>query len=251
MEKFSAARYYQIARFMEQIRLEYVARMTEEGPTVVLGEAAKEQLNRFLEHVTPDLRAIGLGMSLKSVDRIRTWLKTAITNEKVAAVILELDWRIRDEMADEMFMYVPPDRVKFYDQPELLGKGILLKFSDAQFDIVEAGNCYALRRSTACVFHLMRIMERGVQAFGRALGVSLVNEKNWQNILDEVNARIEELPKSDPKRVELAQAAASLYAVKLAWRNEVMHPKETYTLEEADNLIRQVGIFMQQLATIV
>ena len=30
-----------------------------------------------------------------------------------------------------------------------------------------------------------------------------------------------------------------------------MHPKDTYTLEEADNLIRQVRIFMEQLATIV
>lgn len=31
-------------------------------------------------------------------------------------------------------------------------------------------------------------------------------------------------------------------------RNEVMHPTDTYTLEEADNLIRQVRIFMEQLA---
>ena len=49
----------------------------------------------------------------------------------------------------------------------------------------------------------------------------------------------------------MSQASANLYAVKLAWRNEVMHPKDTYTLEEADNLIRQVRIFMGKLATIV
>jgi hypothetical protein len=39
--------------------------------------------------------------------------------------------------------------------------------------------------------------------------------------------------------------------VKLAWRNEVMHPNDTYTLEEAENLIRLVKVFMGQLATIV
>ena len=49
----------------------------------------------------------------------------------------------------------------------------------------------------------------------------------------------------------MSQATASLYAVKVAWRNEVMHPKETYTLEEAENLIRLVKGFMQQLAEIV
>jgi hypothetical protein len=51
--------------------------------------------------------------------------------------------------------------------------------------------------------------------------------------------------------VKLSQASANLYAVKLAWRNEVMHPKDTYTLEEAHNLIGQVKIFMGHLATIL
>ena len=60
----------------------------------------------------------------------------------------------------------------------------------------------------------------------------------------------QDAPKN-PKTVKMSQASANLYAVKLAWRNEVMHPKDTYTLEEADNLIRQLKIFMEQLATIV
>lgn len=93
-------------------------------------------------------------------------------------------------------------------------------------------------------------MEAGVQAFGTKLGVTLTDEKNWQNILDETDKAIKALPRT-AQRVQMSQASANLYAVKLAWRNEVMHPKDTYTLEEADNLIRQVKIFMEQLATIV
>jgi uncharacterized phage protein gp47/JayE len=94
-------------------------------------------------------------------------------------------------------------------------------------------------------------METGVQAFGTKLKVKLAGEKNWQNILDEVNKAIKALNPKDRGTVEMSQASANLYAVKLAWRNEVMHPKDTYTLEEADNLIRQVRIFMGKLATIV
>ena len=45
----------------------------------------------------------------------------------------------------------------------------------------------------------MRVMETGVQEFGNKLGVSLVNEKNWQNILDEINKRIKALPPKDLK----------------------------------------------------
>ena len=67
----------------------------------------------------------------------------------------------------------------------------------------------------------------------------------------EVNKAIKALNPKDRGTVEMSQASANLYAVKLAWRNEVMHPKDTYTLEEADNLIRQVRIFMGKLATIV
>jgi hypothetical protein len=158
---------------------------------------------------------------------------------------------IRIEMAQVTFMHIPADRSKFYDQKELLGADVNSKFHGIQYDITEAGNCYSAGRSTACVFHLMRIMETGVQEFGNKLGVTLTNEKNWQNILDEINKAIKALPHKDKATKEMSEASANLYAVKLAWRNEVMHPKDTYTLEEADNLIRQVKLFMQQLAKIV
>src|SRR5260370_16343987 len=154
-------------------------------------------------------------------------------------------------MEDKLFMYIPPDRAERYDQKELLGKSVNAKFPGIQYDAVEAGNCYACGRSTAVVFHLMRIMEVGVQAFGDKLGVPLVNEKVWQVILDGVNAPIKKLPPKDEATIEFSQISANLYSVKLAWRNEVMHPKDTYTLEEAENLIRQVKIFMEQLAKVI
>ena len=63
--------------------------------------------------------------------------------------------------------------------------------------------------------------------------------------------RVKALDPKDPKTVELSQVSANLYSVKLAWRNEVMHPKDTYTLEEAENLLRQVKIFMCHLAEVI
>jgi len=96
----------------------------------------------------------------------------------------------------------------------------------------------------------MRVMEVGVRAFGTKLGVILTNEKVWQVILDGIHVAIRKLPPKNHATVEFSQIAANLYSVKLAWRNEVMHPNDTYTLEEADNLIRQVKIFMEQLAKV-
>ena len=108
---------------------------------------------------------------------------------------------------------------------------------------------------TAAVFHLMRVMERGVQRLGGKLGIKVAGEKNWQNILDEVNKQIKSLPEGTRKlkaiKSQLAAASAHLYNVKLAWRNPVMHPKASYSPEEAVDIYSHVKTFMAHLASIV
>jgi hypothetical protein len=53
------------------------------------------------------------------------------------------------------------------------------------------------------------------------------------------------------KTKKLAEIASHLYNVKVAWRNEVMHPKQTYTEEEAEMLLKQVAAFLQGLGNIL
>ena len=55
---------------------------------------------------------------------------------------------------------------------------------------------------------------------------------------------IKSLPAKDTRTVALSQAAGYLYNVKVAWRNPTMHPRITYTLEEAADLISAVKAFM-------
>jgi hypothetical protein len=243
MEKFSAVAFYDIAATLQEMRHVDGNQRLEPNSSLV---------TNFLPRLKNLCSAIGLTLSVKHIDRLVANFSPGSTNAGLFQdAITELHRRIADEMEEKLFFYVPSERATYYNQAELLGKDVNAKFPSLQFDIAEAGNCYATGRGTAVVFHLMRITENGVQAFGNKLGVILVNEKNWQNILDEINKKIKTLPPKDPSTVALSQASANLYAVKLAWRNEVMHPKDTYTLEEADNLIRQVKLFMEQLATIV
>jgi HEPN domain-containing protein len=99
----------------------------------------------------------------------------------------------------------------------------------------------------------MRVTESAVQYLGRRLGISLVKEKNWHNILDEVDKAIKALPVKGSRqkaiRNRYAESSAHLRMVKDAWRNDVMHPKETYTEEEAERVFRNVKDFMVHLAT--
>jgi hypothetical protein len=257
MEKFSAEVLLHIARFCELSRNEIKGEMRQPGKsraTLFAKNPRSESLRpETLEAIKNHCKTIGLSISMKSVDSILTMYEPDLPASlgDVLDSIETMEKTIVWEMEDRLFMFIPADRAAHYGQKELFGKGVNAKFPDIQFDMVEAGNCYAAGRGTAVVFHLMRIMETGVQQFGTKLGVPLTGEKVWQVILDGVNAKIKSLPPKDPSTISMSQTAANLYAVKLAWRNEVMHPKDTYTLEEADNLIRQVKIFMEQLATIV
>ena len=78
----------------------------------------------------------------------------------------------------------------------------------------------------------------------------MTDEKVWQVILDGVNARIKALGRA-PEAKEYASISAHLYNVKLAWRNEAMHPKATYTPEEAEGIFRAVRSFMIDLVGVL
>jgi hypothetical protein len=246
MEKFSAHTFFSIALVLERLHTVKVA-----NPEEILKKESTVA-TQYLPDLKSKCDSLNLALSSRLIARgINHIGKEKITVKEWQEMIPEIQSRIQDEMEENLFMFIPPDRAGRYNKPELLGQEVNKKFSTIQYDAVEAGNCYAAGRSTAVVFHLMRIMEVGVQEFGTKLGVTLTGEKNWQNILDEINKAIKALDQKAPATKEFAAVSANLYSVKLAWRNEVMHPKDTYTLEEADNLIRQVKIFMEQLAKVI
>ena len=249
MEKFSAETFLNLARYLADVR-HRLEEFSSSNSTLAPMQKDGGGYNTLIA-IRGLCERIGLRISVKCVDHLIVQsAKEEPKTDVVIEAVAQIERTIRWEMEDKLFMYIPPERAERYDRKDLLGEDVNTKFPALQYDIAEAGTCYACGRSTAVVFHLMRIMEAGVQAFGTKLGVPLVKGKVWQVILDGINAAIKALHK-DPATVELSQIAANLYSVKLAWRNEVMHPKDTYTLEEADNLIRQVKIFMEQLAKVV
>jgi hypothetical protein len=196
---------------------------------------------------------IGLTVSVNCVDGIvaelpmQPGMSLAYFEERCR----HLEDVIRLEMGAVHFFHMDGKLVSFYNQKNLFGIKVSVSFPEMQYDITEAGNCYAMGRSTACVFHLMRIMEIGVQKFGDKLDVRFTNNKDWHNIIDEVNKAIKLLPQKNPETVALSQTAAHLHNVKVAWRNRVMHPHDTYTLEEAGDILNHTKAFMNSLASLL
>lgn len=201
---------------------------------------------------------LGLPLSHAQLFRIRDELPNfantnlAIVAQRLRQMVHDLNLRVWDELKNKFFLTIPSETFALYrqDQPPF-GADVEAKFPTMSEDISEAGKCLALNRPTATVFHLMRVMEIAVQRFGDKLGVALATEKNWQNILDEINKAIKALDHKAPRTRAYAGASSHLYNVKIRWRNEVMHPKQTYTTAEAKDVFDAVRTFIRDLAGIL
>lgn len=164
----------------------------------------------------------------------------------------DLALRVNDELGARTVLIIPVENAPYYKPAiPIFGKEITDKFPNQTEDMFEVGNCFATGRYTACVFHSMRIMEIAVQAFGSKLGVTFTDQKVWQTILNELNPVIKGMDHKLAITKQYAAIHSHLYSVKVAWRNEVMHPKATYDEDEAREIMDATKSFLSQLIKIV
>ncbi|MES2391611.1 MAG: hypothetical protein V4555_08220 [Acidobacteriota bacterium] len=242
MERFSAAAFQQIVT-----GLVFLVQRIEDLPADL---EAGDLASKYIPTVTmlrTECQKLGLRTSISCANDFIT-LSDGMTIRELTQTLRELDNTIRREMQAELFFHVPYFQAAYYERAHLFGAKVAVKFPGMEYDIREAGNCYAASRSTACVFHLMRVMEMAVQVFGRKLGVEFTDTKDWHNIVEQTAKAVQALSGKAQETATLSQVAAHLYAVKKAWRNRVMHPHERYSMDEAKDLLSHVEAFMKALA---
>jgi hypothetical protein len=219
-----------------------------------LGKHAIHQLRRAcilsdMDDIIPEIDRVS-----QSFDMLMTIPE--YTLDTVGQGIKHLLSRIHDELNMQFYFHLDQRDVPFYMPQNPFGDEVAAKFRSATDDVSEAGKCLALQRPTACVFHLMRVMEFGVQVLGKKLKVKIdVHTQSWYQILLHVNNAVLALPSKTTgqkaKKSAIASAAAHLQSVRLAWRNEVMHPKQSYTRQEAFEIFNASKTFMIHLAALI
>jgi HEPN domain-containing protein len=147
---------------------------------------------------------------------------------------------------------VPFENIKLLEPTEPLFSGeVRSKFPSAVFDIDESCKCLALGRYTACVFHLMRVMEIALHSVYACLAIPAPitgNDKTWGSIIQKI--RNEYRGRKNFSEMALFQEFHSLLdAVKDAWRNGTMHVENKYTEEEAKVILQTVKGYMIKLAS--
>ena len=248
MQKFAAEEFMNIATILatQSARL-----LGLKG--VYLDQASCHNLAGDLNYVAAQCRIIGLKVAARQFESAALGLGVQINTTQASQLLLCLNQAIVSEMSENLFLRVFPDRVDFYEQIEGFGSKVSDAFPSAERDIKESGSCYAADRNTACVMHLMRILEVGLGVLATNLGVSY-ERRNWENVINDIEAAIKKIngphAGSDWKDKErfYSETAKDLRYFKNAWRNHAMHYREHYETSEARSIWNHVQAFMAQLA---
>lgn len=256
MQAFEAARWVTRATELQRV-----------GEILTSGDAARplseEQRNvgrDLFREILRECIPLGLLSSLASATRILTRLEQAsFTHGQLAEELGDLRRRIVDEFAMREFVVIDAAHSDLWLSSQPLGADVASHFPSARDDLEEAAKCVALGRSTAVVFHLMRVLERALHALGRSLGrpelTNSIAGKNWEEILGPCRS---ELNKQNRDRVAAwaadpvfySDAVQRLIAIKEAWRNEVMHVRpDGYNEQQAREIWTLTDGFMRLLAT--
>jgi hypothetical protein len=203
--------------------------------------------------------SLGLASALAQIRRIKPIFVDGAQNvvyADLARDIMEVQTRLIDDLHARTFLVLQSEYAGYYQGTSgQFGYAVDGAFPSAAYDISESSKCYALHRSTGCVFHLMRVLEIGLSVFATKFGVPS-DHTNWHNIIEGIEKAVRAMA-SDPNRQPdwkeqqefYSQAASHFMVLKDAWRNYTAHKRGKYTEEEAQIIFLNVRSFMQKLAT--
>jgi len=227
-----------------------------------LDDKSKSTATKFLEQVEVEFRKIGLRITGETVKEVLDELEKTSARRNFQWLLDQvktIENLAKKEIDGKAFFYVSSERAKFFprkNDPHIFGNSVAKAFPSAAFDISESGICLALARGSACVFHLMRVLEIGLTALGDKFGVSLAHT-NWAPAIEEIESKIRNmhkdqtwkaLPDCKEQQEFYAQAASHFGILKDAWRNYTMHTRGKYTEDEAERIFENVKDFMQKLS---
>ena len=165
--------------------------------------------------------------------------------------------QLQDDLLKKFFVYIAADKVRVWEEHD--DKGHAHRWAkifpdEAAEDAKAAMDCYLADLNTACVFHLMRVLEHGLSALAANVSVTITTQP-WQGVIDEIEKAIRKeeaaLPKGLAKNARLeflSKAAREFFYFKEGWRNHCAHNRVKYDLDQAKSMLTHVFDFMDHLA---
>ena len=218
------------------------------GSDTLITERTKESIFTCLQAADECADIVRLELMKMSSEMFRHDLEQQCTLGNAHARVREIRENMMRDLWHPVYLRASPDMIRYLDKSNLFGEVVSTAFPACIEDIAEAHQSFALGRYTASMFHLGRAMELAVKAVARRMRIRIKRD-DWQSYLTAMNDKISKMPFKTPqqkaKRAPFAQTAAYLLHFKEAWRNPTMHPKKTYTRDEALEVLNGAGAFLR------
>lgn len=238
----------------------------EAGEYVCLTEEQATELGALLTLFEGACMKVEFSRPLERVPKVRLIVENPSKHDLVA-----VKWELKElleaavtETHEKKFFVLSEYGTKHFNLKHPFGEIVYIAFESSRFDVAEAWKCYGLGRYTACVFHCMRVLEKGLHALSNDLnakfGTSIVFKKgiefqNWGVLIGKIEKEIGKL--LDPNRQPpVSQADLGFYSkavkeffyFKVGWRDDSAHSRSSYNEKEAKLVLDHVDAFMRHLA---
>ncbi|MCG3117118.1 MAG: hypothetical protein LLH30_15725 [Candidatus Manganitrophus sp. SA1] len=223
----------------------------EEGFDRPLTDKQKERLETTLIAIETLCKDLSLSTSL---ELISASIKDPPQTIRELAI---LSRAVNSELKQRLFLFIPPHRASYYENTSLLSERARIAFPSVVSEIRDAGNSYATGLYNACVFHLMRAVEIGVQKMAAGLGVAYqfpIDLASMQDIIGNMEKIIKDIhqQKKTAEKIEdltfYSKAAVHCDHFKDAFRNHVTHARSNYDEDQAERIMRNVLDFYNAIS---
>ena len=254
---------WQLGLLLTTLRdLEWTTKQLMRNIDVLIPREVLEILPQRMSYTRRHCAELELPVSVERVNIISERLKNGLTHRQLGDELKYLNETISSELKYRRFAYVPTDKAKLLDNFLRDWEAVLREFTSATDEIRAAVECYALDCNTACVFHSMRVAERGLRILAKALKVKTLGPQKhplefaeWGQILSALAGKlkaIQQTPGRNAKKAALAKfyadAASQADYLNEIWRKEVSHARGMYNAPEALNALTRTHDFMNLLS---
>lgn len=252
MLRFNARRYHVISSFLTGMEDMLMLKEAFNSDDLLI-KSHLEALRLRLPEIKTDCEEIGLYFSSKEIDHLLDFLQSsAVKVRDTRELFKALKRRFEDELDGNLFLYISNEKARLYEQSEPFGEQFKLNFPVANAEAIEAGNCLALGRPTATVFHLMRTLESGLLALCDYVGVNQTQRdtaKNWGAYSKLITEALNTFSGNTEEKEFAKTALAFFDSARGPIRNSTFHIDVTYNESGAEMVFNSVKSFMQHLAT--
>jgi hypothetical protein len=125
-------------------------------------------------------------------DNLEKRSKNASDLSTLAPFIDDIQEAVVAELENHLFLVIEgATRQYWVQETPLFGEKVGSVFLKAERDMSAAGRYLALDEWTACMFHLMRVVEHGLRHLAGKVGLDpdVMAHENWKNVIDQIEKK--------------------------------------------------------------